>query len=65
MKGPHLEAGAIVGAGVTLLPAVRIGARALVGAGSVVVKDVPPGAVVVGNPARVIGNIDDIAVYRS
>jgi acetyltransferase-like isoleucine patch superfamily enzyme len=52
------------GANATLLPGVRIGARALVGAGAVVTKDVPPGMVVVGNPARVINEIDNIDVYK-
>lgn len=57
LRGPHVERDARVGAGATLLPGVRIGERALVGAGSVVTKDVPAGAVVAGNPARVIGNV--------
>lgn len=47
-----VEAGASIGGGSTILPGVRIGARAMVGAGAVVVADVPAGAVVVGNPAR-------------
>ena len=64
LRGAHVEAGAMIGANATLLPGVRIGARALVGAGAVVTKDVPPGAVVVGNPARVIKQVDDIAFYR-
>ena len=64
MRGPHLETGAIIGANVTLLAAVRIGAAALVGAGAVVVKDVPPGAVVVGNPARIVRSVREIAAYR-
>lgn len=50
----HVEDGASLGANCTLLPGVRIGRGAMVGAGAVVVEDVPPGAVVVGNPARVI-----------
>ena len=37
-----------------MLPGVRIGKRALVGAGSVVTKDVPPEVIVVGNPARLL-----------
>ena len=65
LRGPHVERGAIIGAGVTLLPGVRVGARALVGAGAVVVEDVPPGAVVVGNPARVVRRIDDIPAYQA
>ncbi len=45
---------AYVGAGAVILPGVEIGTYALVGAGAVVTKDVPPGAVVVGSPARII-----------
>lgn len=64
LQGPYIEAGAIIGANATLLPGIRIGARALVGAGAVVTRDVEPGAVVVGNPARVVNHIDNIDVYR-
>jgi acetyltransferase-like isoleucine patch superfamily enzyme len=49
-----VEAGASIGANATIICGVRIGARAMVGAGSVVTRDVPPGALVVGNPARVV-----------
>jgi UDP-2-acetamido-3-amino-2,3-dideoxy-glucuronate N-acetyltransferase len=49
-----VEAGAAIGANATIVCGVRIGAGAMVGAGSVVTKDVPPGMLVVGNPARVI-----------
>jgi acetyltransferase-like isoleucine patch superfamily enzyme len=65
MRGPYIERGAIIGANVTLLPGIRIGARALIGAGAVVVKDVPPGAVLVGNPARVIRAVTDLPAYNS
>lgn len=64
MRGPHIEAGVIVGANVTVLPGLRIGAGALIGAGAVVVKDVPAGAVVVGNPARILRAVGDIEAYR-
>jgi acetyltransferase-like isoleucine patch superfamily enzyme len=47
-----------------LLPGVVIGRGALVGAGSVVVRDVPDGKVVVGNPARVIRDVSELAAYR-
>jgi acetyltransferase-like isoleucine patch superfamily enzyme len=49
---PIIEDGASVGAGVVVLPGVRIGSGAMVGAGAVVTEDVEPGAVVYGNPAR-------------
>jgi acetyltransferase-like isoleucine patch superfamily enzyme len=55
----RIETGASIGANATVLPGLTIGARAMVGAGSVVTRDVPEGAVVAGNPARVIGSVDD------
>lgn len=58
--GPTLREGAIVGANATLLPGVVIGRRALVGAGAVVTANVPDGAVVVGNPARIIKTTADL-----
>ncbi|MHA1777608.1 MAG: N-acetyltransferase [Promethearchaeia archaeon] len=54
MKGPIIEDGALIGGNATLLPGVRIGKNAVVGAGSVVTKDVPANEVWVGNPARKI-----------
>ncbi len=48
-----------VGAGAVLLPGVSLGEDCLVGAGAVVTRDVPNGAVVVGNPARVIGHVSE------
>ena len=51
--------GASIGTGVTVLANVTIGERAIVGAGSVVTRDVPPGTIVVGNPARVLRAIGD------
>jgi len=46
--------GASIGTGVTILGGIEIGARAIVGAGSVVTRDVPAGATVAGNPARIL-----------
>ncbi len=60
LAGPVVEAGAKIGANATVLPGLRIGANSLVGAGSVVTEDVPPGTVVAGNPARVINTIDSL-----
>lgn len=60
LKGPLIKRGAKIGANATILPGIVVGENALVGAGSVVVKDVPDGAVVVGNPARIIKNISDL-----
>ncbi len=62
--GAHIEEGAIIGANAVLLPGVRIGARALVGAGSVVTQDVAAGMVVAGNPARVINQVEKIKFYK-
>ena len=52
------------GANATLLPGVIIGRKALVGAGSVVVCDVPDGKVVVGNPAHIIRDISELTAYQ-
>lgn len=53
--GNHVD----IGSNVVILGDVKVGDRAVIGAGSVVVKDVPKGAVVVGNPARIIKVIND------
>lgn len=50
--------GASVGAGSTLLPGITIGENALIGAGSVVTKDVPAGEIWVGNPAHFIKKVN-------
>jgi acetyltransferase-like isoleucine patch superfamily enzyme len=60
LGGARVETLARIGANVTVLPGVVIGRNSLVGAGSVVVDDVPPDTVVVGNPARVIKKIDEL-----
>jgi len=53
-----VKRGASIGSGATILCGVVIGERAIVGAGSVVTKDVPDGAIVAGNPARVLRQAD-------
>jgi len=60
MRGPHICRGAQIGVNVTIMPFVTIGERALIGGGSVVTHDIPPRAVAVGNPARVIKSISDL-----
>lgn len=60
LKGPTINRGAKIGANATLLPDITVGENALVGAGSVVVDDVAPGAVVAGNPARVIKHVTEL-----
>jgi acetyltransferase-like isoleucine patch superfamily enzyme len=58
-KGPTIRRGARIGGGAILCPAVEIGEEAFVGAGAVVIRDVPPRALVVGNPARQIREVPD------
>jgi acetyltransferase-like isoleucine patch superfamily enzyme len=63
MTGPHIGAGAQIGVNVTILPYVHIGAGALIGSGSVVTRDIPPGMVAYGNPAkphRPVADLPDI-----
>jgi acetyltransferase-like isoleucine patch superfamily enzyme len=64
MRGPTIEKGAQIGVNVTLLPFVTIGQNALVGAGSVVTKDVPPETVVAGNPARIRSSIYELQCIK-
>ena len=51
--------GASIGANATILPGLRIGQYAMVGAGAVVTRSIPPYAIVVGNPARIVGYVND------
>lgn len=60
LKGPRIRRGAKIGAHATLLPGVEIGEMALVAAGAVVTRDVPPGTVVAGNPARVVKRVAEL-----
>ena len=56
-RGPTIRRGARVGGGAVLCPGIEVGEEAFVGAGAVVVEDVPARAVVVGNPARKIREV--------
>ncbi len=64
LAGSIIEENAKIGANSTLLPGLIIGKGALVGAGSVVTRNVPENSVVVGNPAKIIKNVDDLK-YKS
>ncbi len=54
-----VQKGASIGANATILPGVRIGQNAMVGAGAVVTRDVPPNSIVVGNPARIVSYVTE------
>jgi acetyltransferase-like isoleucine patch superfamily enzyme/SAM-dependent methyltransferase len=56
-QGVNVGTGASIGGGCTVLPGVRIGRFAMVGAGAIVTKDVPDFGLVVGNPARIVGYV--------
>jgi len=60
MRGPTIKRGAQIGVNVTLLPFITVGEMALIGAGSVVTRDIPPRALAYGNPARVVGTVHDL-----
>lgn len=53
-----IKKGASIGANVTILPCLTIGTNAMIGAGAVVTRSVPPNAIVVGNPARITGFVE-------
>lgn len=59
-KGATVDDGAIIGGNATILPHVHIGKGAIIGAGSVVVENIPDNKVAVGNPAKIIKNASDI-----
>jgi acetyltransferase-like isoleucine patch superfamily enzyme len=58
-KGPTIRRGARIGGGAVLLPGIDVGEEAFVGAGAVVTRDVPPRALVVGNPARQLRDVPE------
>jgi acetyltransferase-like isoleucine patch superfamily enzyme len=59
VHGPRIRRGARIGGGAVLLPGIEVGEEAFVGAGAVVLRDVPARAVVVGSPARQIREVPD------
>ncbi|MBI4303180.1 MAG: N-acetyltransferase [Chloroflexi bacterium] len=61
MQGPRIKRGAQIGINCTLLPRVTIGEHSVIGAGSVVTRDIPAGVVAYGNPAQVICKIEDMS----
>jgi sugar O-acyltransferase (sialic acid O-acetyltransferase NeuD family) len=63
--GAVLEQGAYVGSGALIREGVTVGAWSLIGMGSVVLRDVPPGQIWAGNPARLLRNADLTALQRS
>lgn len=62
--GAVVEENVSIGANCTILPGVKIGKNSLIGAGSVVVKDVPANSVVAGNPARKIKSLDELKCQK-
>jgi UDP-2-acetamido-3-amino-2,3-dideoxy-glucuronate N-acetyltransferase len=64
-ESTRVKRGASIGSGATILCGITIGERAIVGAGSVVTKDIPAGAIVAGNPARIIRSIKKEAAHAS
>ena len=63
LKGPIIGENAKIGANSTILPEIKIGKYALIGAGTVIVNDVPDYAIVVGNPSKIIGDIRNLNKY--
>ncbi|MBI2034173.1 MAG: transferase [Candidatus Levybacteria bacterium] len=64
VKGPIIKKSVKIGAGVTILPNIVIGENALIGAGSVVTKNVNPNTVMVGNPARATKKVRDVICLK-
>jgi acetyltransferase-like isoleucine patch superfamily enzyme len=58
LNGPTIKDGARIGVGCIFFPSINVGRQAVVGAGSVVTKDVPDFAIVFGNPAARRGTVD-------
>ena len=64
MRGPTIKKGARIGVNSTILPFVVIGENCLVGAGSVVTRDIPAGTLAYGNPAKVHGNVSELSCSK-
>ena len=64
-KGPTILDGARIGCGCVILPGITIGREAMIGAGSLVTKDVPDYAIAYGSPAKVMGKISDNALLKN
>jgi len=64
LEAPLIKKGASVGANTTILPGIEIGENAMIGAGSVVTKNVAPGTVVIGNPAKFYCNVSDLKIKK-
>jgi len=62
--GATVEDDVSIGGGAVILPGIRIGAGSLVGAGSVVTRDVEPGSVVAGNPARRVKDVAELVCFK-
>ncbi len=64
LKGPIIRKGASIGANSTILPGIEIGEGAMIAAGSIVTKDVPPWKLAIGCPARIIDLPDSLKIYN-
>ena len=60
-----IKKGASIGSGTTLLCGIIVGENAMIGAGSVVTKNVPANSIAVGNPARIVKTIQEISFYKT
>jgi sugar O-acyltransferase (sialic acid O-acetyltransferase NeuD family) len=60
----NIGEGAFISAGVTIAPRINIGAKSIIGAGAVIVKDIPPGVLAYGNPAKIIRAVDSIEMWN-
>ncbi|HAV42552.1 TPA: N-acetyltransferase, partial [bacterium] len=64
MKGPTIKRGAKIGINATILPHIVVGENSVIGAGSVVTKDIPPNVVAYGHPAKVVMKIEEVVCKK-